>query len=643
VPLLCLLALYVMKKQPEWKTMKERRKLALEAEAAERSAIASNHRAQARLAHAQEASAKAEQQRAAAEAAVAAAQASKVNAEAEAKRKEATAKEAETMAMATAQAQKVASEAKAKLVEAKAKSAEVTALANAAADEAKAKLVEAEAAKVKADADKALAERQKANDDAQRAQAESDKARAEAQKAQAEVDKANAEMERAQAETTRQKVHAEAQKANDDAQRAQAESDKARAEAQKAQAELDKANAEMERAQAEMEKAQAETTRQKANADAQKANADKQKAQADAQKAQADAQKAQAETQKAQAESDKAQAEAEKVSKKAAMFKAIGVGGSSKVLPVDDVVDVVRGLQQPEYWEKTLAANAADNLAAIPLDRDGHDRATWAALERLLETDKDKLQANGKDRSNSVTYEKLRMARAWRLENPMLWEEYLAGRGRVKRDMQVLRKAGVKAAGGDPPATARIAASLPGTLNADVNEAILLHGTNAAVLPSIMVQGMNERFAGSSAGAAYGEGSYLAEDAGKNDQYVTVDAHYDRSSDLHKRLYNNRCRHPNDVFYIVVCRVALGHHVRTTETGVYATSCDTGEQVYASGAGGSIIYRELAKVPGLSTASPVHHHSLLVDVIRVHMRYREFVVFHSDLIYPEYVIAYKRE
>ena len=39
---------------------------------------------------------------------------------------------------------------------------------------------------------------------------------------------------------------------------------------------------------------------------------------------------------------------------------------------------------------------------------------------------------------------------------------------------------------------------------------------------------------------------------------------------------------------------------------------------------------------------PVHHHSLLADVMDVGARYREFNVFHSEYIYPEYLVAYQR-
>ena len=71
----------------------------------------------------------------------------------------------------------------------------------------------------------------------------------------------------------------------------------------------------------------------------------------------------------------------------------------------------------------------------------------------------------------------------------------------------------------------------------------------------ILQNGMNERFAGSSAGTAFGDGSYFADDVGKIDHYVTKDQQYDPSSSLHKKLYHNDDRHPGHVFYGLVCRL----------------------------------------------------------------------------------------
>jgi hypothetical protein len=40
-------------------------------------------------------------------------------------------------------------------------------------------------------------------------------------------------------------------------------------------------------------------------------------------------------------------------------------------------------------------------------------------------------------------------------------------------------------------------------------------------------------------------------------------------------------------------------------------------------------------------APAILHHSLLADVLHS-MRYRELLVFHSDYIYPEYLLGYQR-
>jgi hypothetical protein len=252
-----------------------------------------------------------------------------------------------------------------------------------------------------------------------------------------------------------------------------------------------------------------------------------------------------------------------------------------------------------------------------------------------------KLKQSGADRSGT-THDRLKLACAWRLENPALWERYMGGVQEVMRDMKRIQQGGVTPAGGAPPITRGAADALPGHTRAGVNEAFLMHGTNAGVLFNILSRGMNERFAGAAYGAAYGEGSYLAEDAGKNDQYTKVDSQLSSISELHKRLYAHNVPHPGKVFYILVCRVALGHHARTQqmltqtmrENKASPISTDTGRPVFPQ------TYRELDTVAGVSP--PVHNHSLLADIFGVGARYREFIVFHSEYIYPEYLLAYQR-
>jgi hypothetical protein len=127
-------------------------------------------------------------------------------------------------------------------------------------------------------------------------------------------------------------------------------------------------------------------------------------------------------------------------------------------------------------------------------------------------------------------------------------------------------------------------------------------------------------------------GTYFAEDAGKNDQYVTRDARYGSNSKLHEQLYGKSCRHPNQpVFYLLLCRVSLGCFVTTVD----GLKDSAGNSVFASDQ-----KRELATVPGASP--PVHYHSLVAELGGSIQRYREFISFRSEYTYPEYLLAYRR-
>ena len=288
---------------------------------------------------------------------------------------------------------------------------------------------------------------------------------------------------------------------------------------------------------------------------------------------------------------------------------------------------------QPSYWEKRLASKSADGFAVLPLNK-SKDRLTWQALEGMLRTD-GSLLGYGADfvhryptpRPSNLHF---RLACAWRLEHPGLWEKYAVAQQQMLRDMKRLgRRAGTT---GLRTEMARSASGLPASLLSEANEKMLLHGTSPQVLLSILATGMNERFSGSNRGTAFGDGCYLADDVGKNDQYVAIDARYTNSR-LHKLLFAH-VRHPGNIFYVLVCRVSLGHPVRTQDRGQGAKCMDSGKPVFP------ISFRELATVPNVSP--PVHHHSLLVERGgRVH-RYREFVVFHSEYIYPEYLLAIQR-
>lgn len=126
----------------------------------------------------------------------------------------------------------------------------------------------------------------------------------------------------------------------------------------------------------------------------------------------------------------------------------------------------------------------------------------------------------------------------------------------------------------------------------------------------------------------------LAEDVGKCDQYVRCDASHD-SSALHKTLYHERLfPHPGSVFYVIACRVALGLPVRIRDNSKEdAVSIDHNYFAFANEN-----YRELASVPDVSP--PITHHSLIAEPPGG--QFREFIIFHTEYVLPEYLIAYQR-
>lgn len=238
----------------------------------------------------------------------------------------------------------------------------------------------------------------------------------------------------------------------------------------------------------------------------------------------------------------------------------------------------------------------------------------------------------GRDQRQGGDYSRLDLARAWRLEHHGQWRRYAVARDLVAQDLRSRRLAA-------PPlrvrgALARAAAALPGEPAAALNETRLLHGTAPQLVLSILANGLNERF---STVAAFGHGTYLTECAGKADQYATCDAAYGAVPELHRRLYGPEGRadaHPGQVYYLLLCRAVLGVPIRTQD-GHTRADPPAGYPVFAHGA-----RRELADVPDVEP--PLPHHSLLADIGPVAARYREFVVFHSERVYPEYLIAYHR-
>jgi len=130
----------------------------------------------------------------------------------------------------------------------------------------------------------------------------------------------------------------------------------------------------------------------------------------------------------------------------------------------------------------------------------------------------------------------------------------------------------------------------------ELNEWLLFHGTNTAASEQICTRDFSFRLAGTSTGSLYGGGTYLAESFTKADEYARED----------------------DVsFTVLVCRVLGGRVLycddKTPDANKLMRECTEG--VYDC---------------------------IIGDRIKTSGTYREFVVFDTENVYPEYVLRYTR-
>mmetsp|Transcript_51508 Transcript_51508/g.119731 ORF Transcript_51508/g.119731 Transcript_51508/m.119731 type:complete len:150 (+) Transcript_51508:168-617(+) len=133
-----------------------------------------------------------------------------------------------------------------------------------------------------------------------------------------------------------------------------------------------------------------------------------------------------------------------------------------------------------------------------------------------------------------------------------------------------------------------------------VNEVYLWHGTSEAGATSIIQNGFKVELAGSSAGTLYGRGIYMAECSSKADEYSADDT-------------------VPGVHCMLLCRAVLGEILSLT-------------------AGGEATYSMIEA--GIKSGA---YDSVLGDREASVGTYREFVVYDSARIYPEYLIRYEHE
>eukprot|EP01062_Namystynia_karyoxenos_P046597 TRINITY_DN3497_c0_g1_i1.p1 TRINITY_DN3497_c0_g1~~TRINITY_DN3497_c0_g1_i1.p1 ORF type:complete len:1044 (+),score=225.95 TRINITY_DN3497_c0_g1_i1:87-3218(+) len=301
------------------------------------------------------------------------------------------------------------------------------------------------------------------------------------------------------------------------------------------------------------------------------------------------------------------------------------------------------GLRCPAHW--TCGLKAGQGWRAVPVP----PSPLFDALAASIVPDSHLFKPSGTDYVERGSHSRLILQHAWRIENPTQWEKYVLGRGEVESAIATKRlpvgpRIGVRRALAETLGPGRSLLPEPLHHPGGVNECRLFHGTSPLNLLAILSDGFNGLLAGSARGTAFGCGTYLAEDAGKSDQYVSSHSVGRRAdlADLERRLYAGGAPR-GKVYYIIVCRVTCGCAAVTNNgwedlSGRWLWAhAETGDRR----AGQPDPRRELDRTPG-SAPDRARYSSLLVEKDTGHARYREVVMFNSQLIYPEYVLAYER-
>jgi len=202
-----------------------------------------------------------------------------------------------------------------------------------------------------------------------------------------------------------------------------------------------------------------------------------------------------------------------------------------------------------------------------------------------------------KTRDRSVEMPKaLTLVNCHRVENSKLWAKYERRRNALKSKWP---KGCSSVAAMGAISTTQPLGSMCSQLDGDINEFYLWHGTSPAGATGVSAEGFRMEMSGSSRGSMFGPGAYFAECSSKADEYS----------------------HGGDGVYagmyaLLLCRVACGEMLHLTQPD----KAEIDRQL-SNGAVDAVLGDRAASVG----------------------TYREFVVFNSACVYPEYVLLYLRE
>lgn len=243
----------------------------------------------------------------------------------------------------------------------------------------------------------------------------------------------------------------------------------------------------------------------------------------------------------------------------------------------------------PCYWDSD---GAGDDATIV----DCHDDVV-DVVQKMI--NKSYMKVKTRDRRDGEVPKGYTVLGVRRVENAKIWRKYALKKMLVKADI----------GSGDGDAArcdhhrvktdlgARITFMGDDALDSSCNEWFLWHGTSAEGALRICDTDFQQRLAGSATGTLYGPGTYFAESITKADEYAKAD-----DDDVHTVLLNR----------------VVGGRVRYTD--------------------------ESSPDPVSLTEDVLHgeYHCVLGDREKCRGTYKEFVVFASDQVYPEFIVTYRR-
>ena len=261
----------------------------------------------------------------------------------------------------------------------------------------------------------------------------------------------------------------------------------------------------------------------------------------------------------------------------------------------DDIGNL--SIEMPSYWKVEDGHMASRRIQETS--------ATCQAIQSLMDStwkstvtrDRAKEEDEGRYDCSVKQFEVVQVLRN---ENPGLWAAYWRQRERIRKRCEGKNL---------PTETAKTSlcdafSKTDGCLSLvqDVREFYLFHGTKPSAAHQICSSDFRVDMAGSHKGTLYGKGLYFAESSSKSDEYA---------SDDKEGLYTG-------LFCMLLCRVTCGDWLYNDEARP-----DVGAL--------------------LQDVRQGRHDSVLGDREKARGTYREFIVFNSDQVYPEYIIIYKRK